>query len=44
VMKNGRLYQGDDLQEIWPRQRSLPAFWWATEVPDGQAAGQTEGR
>jgi Tol biopolymer transport system component len=44
VMKNGRLYQGDDLQEIWPRQRSLPAFWWATEVPDGQAAGQTGGR
>jgi Tol biopolymer transport system component len=33
VMKNGRLFQGDDLQETWPRQRSLPAFWWATEVP-----------
>jgi hypothetical protein len=24
VMKNGRLFQGDDLQEIWPRQRALP--------------------
>ena len=36
VMKNGRLYQGDDLQEIWPRQRSLPAFWWATGLPDGE--------
>jgi cytosine/adenosine deaminase-related metal-dependent hydrolase len=36
VMKNGRLYQGDDLQEVWPRKRSLPAFWWATAAPDGQ--------
>ena len=43
VMKNGRLYQGDDLQEIWPRQRSLPAFWWATEVPDGQGDERTVG-
>jgi imidazolonepropionase-like amidohydrolase len=43
VMKNGRLYQGDDLQEIWPRRRSLPAFWWATEVPKGQADGQPGG-
>ena len=39
VMKNGRLYQGDDLQEIWPRRRSLPAFWWVTEAPDGRANG-----
>ena len=23
VMKNGRLYQADDLKEIWPRQREL---------------------
>jgi Tol biopolymer transport system component len=43
VMKNGRLYQGDDLREIWPRQRSLPAFWWATEVPDGQGEERTGG-
>jgi hypothetical protein len=43
VMKNGRLYQGDDLQEIWPRKRSLPAFWWATEVPGGKADGQPGG-
>lgn len=27
VMKNGRLYDGDTLDEIWPRQRSLPALW-----------------
>lgn len=28
VMKNGRLYDGDTLDEQWPRERSLPAFWW----------------
>jgi hypothetical protein len=29
VMKNGRLYDGDTLHEIWPRQRTLtiPSFW-----------------
>jgi len=37
VMKNGRLYQGDDLAERWPRQRSLPRFWWASEGPNGTA-------
>ena len=42
VMKNGRLYQGDDLKETWPRQRSLPAFWWASEVP--KTGGETDGR
>ncbi len=28
VMKNGRIYEGDTLNEIWPRQRALPAQWW----------------
>ena len=28
VMKNGRLYEGDTLNEIWPRQRALPRMWW----------------
>jgi Tol biopolymer transport system component len=29
VMKNGRLYDGDTLNETWPRQRTLtiPGFW-----------------
>ena len=29
VMKNGRLYAGDTLNEIWPRKRdlSLPKHW-----------------
>ena len=28
VMKNGRLYEGDTLNEVWPRQRVLPRMWW----------------
>ena len=28
VMKNGRLYEGETLTEIWPRRRELPAPWW----------------
>jgi hypothetical protein len=28
VMKNGRLYEGDTLNEVWPRQRQLPKMWW----------------
>ena len=41
VMKNGRLYEGDTLKEIWPRTRALPTPWWNQEqrvVTDG--AGQ----
>ena len=33
VMKNGRLYDGNSLDEIWPRQRTLPKQWWWTEDP-----------
>jgi Tol biopolymer transport system component/imidazolonepropionase-like amidohydrolase len=28
VMKNGRLYEGETLNEVWPRQRALPTPWW----------------
>jgi len=32
VMKNGRLYEGDTLTEVWPRQREIePLWWWSTE-------------
>lgn len=27
VMKNGRLYQSNDLTEVWPRQKPLPAIY-----------------
>jgi len=28
VMKNGRLYDGDTLAEVWPRARSVDRAWW----------------
>ena len=28
VMKNGRLYEGATLNEIWPRTRVVPSQWW----------------
>ncbi|MGB6745500.1 MAG: amidohydrolase family protein, partial [Terracidiphilus sp.] len=31
VMKNGRLYEGSTLDEIWPRHRAQPVTWWQRE-------------
>jgi hypothetical protein len=29
VMKNGELYEGDTLDQIWPQQKKLPRqYWW----------------
>ncbi len=28
VMKNGRLYDANTLDELWPRRRTLPKPWW----------------
>jgi hypothetical protein len=28
VMKNGRLYDGNTLDEVWPRQRTFGRQWW----------------
>lgn len=33
VMKNGRLYDGNTLDEVWPRVRPLPTQWWWRENP-----------
>ncbi|HYW50014.1 MAG TPA: amidohydrolase family protein [Gemmatimonadaceae bacterium] len=30
VMKNGRLYEGNTLDEVWPRTRAMPKQWWMT--------------
>jgi Tol biopolymer transport system component/imidazolonepropionase-like amidohydrolase len=39
VMKNGRVYDGNTLAEVWPRQRELPKQWWMTHdaTPPGAA-------
>jgi hypothetical protein len=31
VMKNGRLYEGNTLNELWPRQQVLPPLWFQNE-------------
>lgn len=33
VMKNGRLYDADALDEVWPRQRPLPPLWFWNDTP-----------
>ncbi len=35
VMKNGRLYDGNTLDEVWPRERRLPELWF--EGPDSDS-------
>jgi len=34
VMKNGRLYEAETLNEMWPRERTLPSFHWQRQQPD----------
>jgi hypothetical protein len=33
VVKNGRVYEGDSLNEVWPRQRALPPMPWRHADP-----------
>lgn len=35
VMKSGRLYDGNTLAEIWPRQREFPTPWYRADRPPG---------
>ncbi len=35
VMLNGRLYDGDTLDELHPRERPLAPLWWWDDEPDG---------
>jgi hypothetical protein len=37
VMKNGRLYDGMTLAEVWPRQRPGPSIDGARTVPAARA-------
>jgi len=32
VMKNGRLYDGDTLNEVWPRTTKA-TYWWTEYDP-----------
>ena len=33
VMKNGELYDGDTLNQVWPVEKELPPFWWWDAEP-----------
>ncbi|MBL8270611.1 amidohydrolase family protein, partial [Steroidobacter sp.] len=33
VMKNGRLYVAETLDEVWPRQRPMPPAWFTRQMP-----------
>lgn len=33
VMKNGRLYEGETLNEVWPRAKTLEPQWWWGKTP-----------
>jgi imidazolonepropionase-like amidohydrolase len=33
VMKNGELFEGDTLNEVWPVQKPAGPFWWWTDHP-----------
>jgi len=35
VMKNGRLYEGETLNEVWPRTKPLAPMWWWDTEPKG---------
>jgi hypothetical protein len=32
VMKNGRIYDGDTLDEVWPRRRAAVPFYWREDL------------
>ena len=34
VMKNGRLYNSNTLDEVYPRQKKAPDYYWIQEGPD----------
>ncbi|WP_293851901.1 amidohydrolase family protein [Steroidobacter sp.] len=36
VMKNGRLYDANTLNEVWPRERALEAQWFWSDAPTGR--------
>lgn len=35
VMFNGRLYEGNTLDEVHPQQKKMPKFWWQDYAPKG---------
>ena len=38
VMKNGRLYEGETLKEIWPRSQEIASPWWLKDSPGAKGS------
>ncbi len=36
VMKNGEMFEGDTLNQVWPQVKPLPAPWWWNGKPNGK--------
>jgi Tol biopolymer transport system component len=34
VMRNGEMFEGGTLNQVWPKQKAFPARWWQTDRPD----------
>jgi hypothetical protein len=32
-MKNGELFEGETLDQVWPVKKALPALWWWDQAP-----------
>jgi Tol biopolymer transport system component len=35
VMKNGEIFEGESLDQVWPVKRELEPLWWWDEDPEG---------
>ena len=33
VMKNGELFDGDTLNQVWPVEKKIAPFWWWNDKP-----------
>lgn len=44
VMKNGELFKSDNLDEVWPVQKSRPEQWWNKEDAELQQASELSTR
>ncbi len=41
VMKNGELFNGDTLDQIWPKEEKLkPLWWWDADPATGSGGSQ----
>ncbi|HXN64263.1 MAG TPA: amidohydrolase family protein [Candidatus Acidoferrales bacterium] len=43
VMKNGELFEGDTLNQVWPEKKQLPPmWWWTTDKPQTATPSDTQ--